>query len=502
MDELNELLRGMMTPEMRRRSDAQTPSTADDPPASDSRQRLSLQRPAPPGLLARAERLGLSEDDTCHVCGGAGFLLDDLPLGHPDFGKPVPCQCKLDERHIRRRSRSQGVNDLEALARLTFESFNPKRSGLPPEKSQNLARAYEAAMTFAEMPDGWLLVTGGYGCGKTHLAAAIANQRLDQGQSALFVVVPDLLDHLRMTFGPGSEASYDELFDEVRNTGLLILDDLGAHSATPWAQEKLFQILNHRYNGQLPTVLSTNQRMEDLDPRLRSRLQDMNLVTFIKITAPDFRHDANSGQSDLSTLSHHGGQTFDTFEVRRRNSSAEGQSMLRAARAAAEAYIDKPHGWFVLTGPSGSGKTHLAAAMANAWRALGQDDIIFVVVPDLLDHLRAAFSPQSPVSYDQRFGELRSTPMLVLDDLGTESATPWAKEKLFQLLNDRHTKLLPTIITTSVPLDKLEPRLRTRIRDTDRCQVWDLKAASYRGSADQRPRLLKPGTPASGEYKG
>ena len=144
-------------------------------------------------------------------------------------------------------------------------------------------------MAFAEQPDGWLLLTGGYGCGKTHLAAAIANQRLEEGQSAIFVVVPDLLDHLRTTFGPNSEASYDQLFDEVRNTSLLILDDLGVQSATPWAQEKLFQILNHRYNGQLPTVLSTNQRMEDLDQRLRSRLQDMNLVQHIQIRAPDYR---------------------------------------------------------------------------------------------------------------------------------------------------------------------------------------------------------------------
>ena len=92
------------------------------------------------------------------------------------------------------------------------------------------------------------------------------------------MVVPDLLDHLRATFGPNSEANYDDLFDEIRNTSVLVLDDLGVQGVTPWAQEKMFQILNHRYNSQLPTVLTTNQRMEDLDQRLRSRLQDLNLV--------------------------------------------------------------------------------------------------------------------------------------------------------------------------------------------------------------------------------
>ena len=491
MDELNALLR-RMTPEMRRRMESQTPSTVDEPSESNSGQRLSLKRPAPPGLPARAQRPYHSETDSCSVCGGAGFLLDDLPLGHPDFGKPIPCKCKLDERRTRRRNRFQGVNDLEALTRFTFESFEPKLSWLPPDKRDNLVRAYDAAMTFCEEPDGWLLITGGYGCGKTHLSAAIANRRLENGQSAIFVVVPDLLDHLRTTFGPSSEASYDELFDEVRNTNLLILDDLGVQSTTPWAQEKLFQLLNHRYNGQLPTVLSTNQRMEDLDQRLRSRLQDMNLVQHVQIRAPDYRAGADPGQGDLSTLSLHAAQQFDTFEVQRRNTSAEALSNLRQARQAAEAFADNPQGFFVLVGPNGSGKTHLAAAISNAWRALGQDDIMFVVVPDLLDHVRAAFSPQSPVSYDRRFDELKRTRLLVLDDLGTESATPWAKEKLFQLLNYRYTAMLPTIITTSVAEDRLEPWLRTRIRDTARCQVWTIKASSYRGSADQEATRSAP----------
>ena len=501
MDELKELLRGM-GPEMKRRKDSPTPSTTVEPSETGLGQAPRLQRPAPPGLPARSERLGLAASDPCPVCGGAGFLLDDLPLGHPDFGKLIPCQCKLNERRMRRRSRLHGVNEMEVLARFTFESFNPDLSWLPPNERERLRRVYDTAMAFAEQPHGWLLFTGGYGCGKTHLAAAIANQRLKEGHAAIFVVAPDLLDHLRTTFGPNSEASYDELFDEVRNTSLLILDDLGVQNATPWAQEKLFQILNHRYNGKLPTVLTINQRIEDLDQRLRSRLQDLSLVQRIRITAPDFRAGADPGQGDLSTLSFHAAQQFETFEVRRRNSSAEAQSSLRKARDAAQAYADHPHGWFVLTGPNGAGKTHLAAAISHAQNAVAQHEVRFVVVPDLLDHLRATFSPQSSVPYDQRFDELKRVPLLVLDDLGTESATPWAREKLFQLLNYRYTAMLPTIITTSVAEDKLEAWLRTRIRDTARCQVWEIKAASYRGSADQRATLPRQEKEKSIFYQG
>ncbi len=484
MDELNDLLRSV-TPRMSRRLNSPTPSAADQPPASHSSAGANFQRTAPANLPSRSEQPPPPDAEPCPACGGTGFVLNDVPLGHPDFGKAVPCHCKLNERQLRHRSRFQGVSDLDALDRFTFDAFTPAPSWLPPHQRNSLLRACNAALAFAEQPQGWLIFTGGYGCGKTHLAAAIANQRLAHGQAAIFVIVPDLLDHLRMTFDPNSEARYDELFNEVRSTSLLILDDLGVQSVTPWAQEKLFQILNHRYNGQLPTVLTTNQRLEDLDQRLRSRLLDMNLVQRIQIAAPDFRAGADPGQGDLSTLSLHADQRFETFEAQRRNTSTEVQSNLRQVREAAETFAAEPHGWFVLMGPNGAGKTHLAAAISNAQRALGQPDVMFVVVPDFLDYLRAAFNPQSSVPYDRRFDELKRSPLLVLDDLGTESATPWAKEKLFQLLNYRHNAVLPTVITTSAAEAKIEPWLRTRIRDTARCQVWTIRASSYRGSADQ-----------------
>ncbi|MEE9284893.1 MAG: ATP-binding protein, partial [Dehalococcoidia bacterium] len=108
----------------------------------------------------------------------------------------------------------------------------------------------KAAQHFAEEPSGWLVFSGPSGCGKTHLAAAIADRCIQDGRPVLFMVVPDLLDHLRAAYRPESEVGYDELFELLRNSPVLILDDLGVQSSTPWAEEKLFQLINHRYNAQ------------------------------------------------------------------------------------------------------------------------------------------------------------------------------------------------------------------------------------------------------------
>ena len=129
----------------------------------------------------------------------------------------------------------------------------------------------------------------GYGNGKTHLAAAIANQLSVKGEPVLFVVVPDLLDHLRATFNPASGVRYDKRFDEVKSAPLLILDDLGTESATSWAREKLYQLFNYRYNARLPTVITTATPIEDLDPRLATRMLDGGRCTFFVLEVPSFR---------------------------------------------------------------------------------------------------------------------------------------------------------------------------------------------------------------------
>jgi DNA replication protein DnaC len=208
----------------------------------------------------------------CTRCEGTGYVRVDVPYGDPAFGKAIPCHCTKAERDKKRLQSLRGISRLEALGDKNFQNFFPRIPGMP--------KVFLTAEQFAQDPDGWLVFLGGHGCGKTHLAAAIANARLDRGSQVLFMTVSDLLDHLRATFAPTSTMLYDQLFSRLREAELLVLDDLGAVQSSPWAGGKLFQLLDYRYTYRLPTIITADQQvLQTVDERIRSRLMDKSVVT-------------------------------------------------------------------------------------------------------------------------------------------------------------------------------------------------------------------------------
>ena len=290
------------------------------------------------------------------------------------------------------------------------------------------------------------------------MAAAIANRCIDMRLRVIFMVVPDLLDYLRTTFGPNSGVTYDELFEQVRNASLLILDDLGSQTSSPWANEKLFQIFNHRYNALLPTVVTTSGPLDQLDESLLSRLTNPEVATVIEVERQPF---SGLDSLDRSLPSH---MTFSEFYPEGKNLTGNVKRNLEEAYKAALEYAESLNGWLVLMGPPGRGKTHLAAAIAHYQRQGGKDSL-FVVVPELLDKLRSTYEDNSKVTYDELFSRVKTAELLVLDDYGEEYDSPWAREKLYQILNYRYNALLPTVITTTLSLEKMDERIRSRIVD-------------------------------------
>ena len=402
----------------------------------------------------------------------------DAPVGHPDFGMAFPCFCLTESESERGFARLRRYSNLGVLSEARFEDMDERGPDAWSEAQARYHFAIEAARAFAANPTASLLLTGGHGTGKTRLAAAAANQIMERGVPVLFAFVPDLLDQLRGAYSSEAALPHDELFEQVKSVDVLILDDLGAHSGTPWAEEKLFQIVNHRYINGLPTLVTSSVPLERLDGRLQSKLADPR-GRAIDLGGAALRLATPLGSVPSNLLET---MSFDSFDkegvdFHRRGialTQAQRDSLLNAHLASyyfADVDIVDSKPWLVLIGEYGRGKTHLAIAVANLRTSRGED-VFYARASDLLDHLRSTYSPDSRVTYDEVFDRIRHAPLLILDDLGAENPTPWANEKLYQIIVHRHDLRLPTVITMLPPPESPEDstalysRIKSRLMDT------------------------------------
>jgi len=457
-------------------------------------------------------------DPNCPYCDGVGYVRYDVPMDDSRFGRLESCVCRSADIAKGARERLFELSHLEQLSHLTFENFetrgNKSAKFMTPQEVNSLEMAKEAAETFARNPQNWLLLEGRNGCGKTHLAAAIANYAVSIGVPTLFVTVPELFRLLRSTFSD-PEITFASRFEDINNASLLIMDDFGTQHASSWVQEQLFQIINYRYINRLPTVINTNLVLDEIESRIRSRLQDERLVMHVRITAPDYRHPIETSNPGVSMLSlpEIKTMTFMTFEtredelgkedvttvtvekqdrfgnkvkekeIRRIKITEEDLKTLRKAVNAAVMFAEKPEGWLVLLGPSFCGKTHLAAAIGNYRIDLGGQAIL-VEISELLDYMRQTFRPTSEVSFDRRINEIKTTPMLILDDLKESGiSSVWAEDKLIQILNYRYYAHLPTVITSTLRPEAFAlsyPGMWNKILDAGRSDIYVIDMPPYR----------------------
>ena len=324
---------------------------------------------------------------------------------------------------------------------MTFDALIPEgRSGRADEAL--FRAATETAEQFASEPSGWLVFEGSTGSGKTHLAAAIVNAIIERGSPAKYVSalnIPDMLRNERFQDDDAESGTFEALLEAP----VLVIDDLGAQQATNWIDSKIDQLLTHRFNGRMPTVVILAKSALDMQERIALKLDDPGLSKIVRLTASQVSGGHYRVNIDNSMLER---MTFDTFELNGSPLANETERYtLRDAFIFARDFAERPEKWLYLYGPAGVGKTHIAVAIANVQLTKGASVTLWPM-SDLLDKLRQTYSNPNEPDFYAFLDSVRSCELFILDDFSPEQMTDWALEKLYQIIRHRHDRVMPTVI--------------------------------------------------------
>jgi len=203
-----------------------------------------------------------------------------------------PCGCQGD---LRRRNRIGAANIPRRYYHCRIANFNDRSN----------AALMSAKRKVQEFVDVWpgqrdglgLLLMGGCGVGKTHLAVAALLEIIQDGKPGrlLFCNFQDLIQEIQASFGDDQAPSKSELMRPLLDADLLVLDELGSQKPSQFVHDILYYVINSRYNDERVTVFTTNvidDLGERIGARLRSRLYEM--AEEVKISnVPDYRVPTN-----------------------------------------------------------------------------------------------------------------------------------------------------------------------------------------------------------------
>lgn len=194
---------------------------------------------------------------------------------------PLGCSQELAQKHLR------------ALSGMSQDQFNLSFDHMWTKRIMAAVTAITG--TLAEKPRGFMLLSGSYGCGKTHLLCASVNEAMRLGYTAVYTTSEQLLDHFRRAYAPDTKTTYDGVYSKVTGATVLCIDELDRFNTTEWAEAQMFKLLNERYQAACSqwepklTLMATNRQITELSPYLQSRLGDRVSQVFDFFGEPDMR---------------------------------------------------------------------------------------------------------------------------------------------------------------------------------------------------------------------
>jgi len=194
-----------------------------------------------------------------------------------DVRKAKEAQDEIDDQARQERDRIQKKLGAAMIPHRfvskTFADYRAESEG--QKKALSVCREYADNFRTHFDAGRCLLLLGKPGTGKTHLAAAIANQLVTTtAATAIYRTVGGILQHIKGSFDRESGYSEREAFDSYANAHLLIIDEVGATKPTEFELATLFQIINARYEELMPTVIISNLPPKSLPEALGERCVD------------------------------------------------------------------------------------------------------------------------------------------------------------------------------------------------------------------------------------
>lgn len=233
----------------------------------------------------------------CENCQDTGWRIDEIE------GRSVAkrCQCFLDRQTD---ILFKQANIPRRYTHCTFDNFE-----IHNDSHKHALKISKQFVKNYPVQDVGLLFIGPCGVGKTHLAIATLQELIrDKKARCYFIDFRDLIRKIQSTYSPDSPLSDSDIFSQIFDKDVLVLDELGAKRTTAWVEETIFYIINNRYNNKKLTVFTSNyldQEEEEEDTRetffkrrgdslvdrigvrLRSRLYEMCKI--VEMEGDDYR---------------------------------------------------------------------------------------------------------------------------------------------------------------------------------------------------------------------